>query len=193
MPITLPNNPYPICQNFDNWYKNWNCTDCDCNLKIIKDIFNNITMNKKQPRSCAITQYSGKMMSDRIYKKYQIEKWFGYSQLVQINYYFAKPLVAQVYNEYIIFDTIGMIGAVGGTLGLFIGFSFNNVIDYLLGYLKWFTTKIFKKKANSIINQETPAIRVEECQRRFTKLEMQIAKMQKAINDLQPIRASDAE
>ena len=120
-----------------------------------------------------------------------------YSKLVQINYDFTRPLVAQVYNEYIIFDTIGMIGAVGGTLGLFIGFSFNNVIEYVLGYLKLFTIKICKKKANATINQETSAIRVENvntdagCQQKFTKLEMQIATMQKAINYLQPIRASD--
>ena len=37
-----------------------------------------------------------------------------------------------VYEEYLIYDAVGMIGAVGGTLGMIIGFSFNNVINYLI-------------------------------------------------------------
>ena len=31
--------------------------------------------------------------------------------------------MSKVYEEYLIFDAIGMIGSVGGTLGMFIGFS----------------------------------------------------------------------
>ena len=44
--------------------------------------------------------------------------------------------MAKVYEEYFIFDAIGMIGAVGGTLGMFIGFSMIGVISWILGYLK---------------------------------------------------------
>jgi len=36
-----------------------------------------------------------------------------------------------VYEEYLIYDVKGMVGSIGGTLGLFIGFSFYNVIGYL--------------------------------------------------------------
>ena len=41
-----------------------------------------------------------------------------------------------VYEEYLIYDVKGMVGSIGGTLGLFIGFSFYNVIGYLMGFLR---------------------------------------------------------
>ena len=41
-----------------------------------------------------------------------------------------------VYEEYLIYDVKGMVGSIGGTLGLFIGFSFYNVIGYLMCFLR---------------------------------------------------------
>ena len=43
-----------------------------------------------------------------------------------------------VFEEYLVYDTTGIIGSVGGTLGLFVGFSFRDVIFYLIDYLKDF-------------------------------------------------------
>ena len=43
-----------------------------------------------------------------------------------------------VHQEHYIFDAIGMIASVGGTLGMFIGFSFNNVIIIILDTIKNF-------------------------------------------------------
>ena len=45
-----------------------------------------------------------------------------------IKYKFALPLKAKVFEEYFIIDSIGLIGSVGGTLGMFIGFCFSNLI-----------------------------------------------------------------
>ena len=39
---------------------------------------------------------------------------------------------AQVQEEYLLYDETGVIGSVGGTLGLFIGFSFRDIIAYLI-------------------------------------------------------------
>ena len=50
-----------------------------------------------------------------------------------------------VYRECLIFDTIGMIGSVGGTLGLFIGFSFSNILTILIGYLQKFVMDFFPR------------------------------------------------
>ena len=44
--------------------------------------------------------------------------------------------MSKIYEEYLIFDAIGMIGSVGGTLGLFIGFSFMNVITFLINTIE---------------------------------------------------------
>ena len=42
------------------------------------------------------------------------------------------PRKVNVKTEYLIYDDIAMIGNVGGTLGLFIGFSFTGLISFLL-------------------------------------------------------------
>ena len=68
-------------------------------------------------------------------------------------YKFVTPLFAEVYEEYIICDFISMIGSVGGTLGLFIGFSFSNILMHLIGYLKLLFNKVVKthfKNLNAI-------------------------------------------
>ena len=41
-----------------------------------------------------------------------------------------------VNEDYLIYDLEGLVGSVGGTLGMFIGFSFINVITDVLNYLK---------------------------------------------------------
>ena len=51
-------------------------------------------------------------------------------------YKFALPLKAKVYEEYLITDGITLIGSVGGTLGLFIGFSISNVVYFIVDFLK---------------------------------------------------------
>ena len=50
---------------------------------------------------------------------------------VQFNLYFASTVV-DVFEEILIFDEISLIGSLGGSLGLFIGFSFFGYISTLL-------------------------------------------------------------
>ena len=50
---------------------------------------------------------------------------------------FANPGKVTVNTEYLLYDFISTLGNVGGTLGLFIGFSFSGLISYVLnGILK---------------------------------------------------------
>ena len=42
----------------------------------------------------------------------------------------------KAFHEYIITDTMGMIGSVGGTLGIFIGFSMTGVISSIIEFFK---------------------------------------------------------
>ena len=42
----------------------------------------------------------------------------------------------QVNEEYVVYDAIGMVGTVGGTLGLFIGFSFRDIVVILIDSLE---------------------------------------------------------
>ena len=45
-------------------------------------------------------------------------------------------LHVSVKEQYLVYDLIAMIGAVGGTMGLCIGFSFNDAINFVLDYLE---------------------------------------------------------
>ena len=58
--------------------------------------------------------------------------------IFSLNLRFAPSLTTTVYEEYLIYDIFGMmIGSVGGTLGIFIGFSFSEILSLI--------THIFKK------------------------------------------------
>ena len=70
---------------------------------------------------------------------------------MQINYFIPlKDMTIQ--KEYLIHDFIGMLGSIGGTLGMFIGFSFLGFISSLMEYLQKFIHYLsFKKNKNSVI------------------------------------------
>ena len=42
----------------------------------------------------------------------------------------------KVHEEYLIYDEIGLIGSVGGTLGIFIGFSFSGVVTCFINIVQ---------------------------------------------------------
>ena len=77
---------------------------------------------------------------------------------IEFSYQFAYPRSVKVYEEYLIYDTIGMIGYIGGTLGMFLGFSFSNVIALAIKFFQNLNIeprnicKLFKKQENSQIN-----------------------------------------
>ena len=63
-----------------------------------------------------------------------------------------RPRKIRVKTEYLIHDVISMIGNVGGTLGLFVGFSFSNVISGILSFLNSCTirTQNWIEKQNQV-------------------------------------------
>ena len=52
------------------------------------------------------------------------------------SYQFSAPEVVNVYQEYIIYDTISMVAYTGGILGMCIGFSFINVTTNVINLLQ---------------------------------------------------------
>ena len=67
---------------------------------------------------------------DRCYE--QEHKW----KFARIVYKFALPLKTKVHEEYLITDGFTLFGSLGGTLGLFIGFSISNVVSYIMDFFK---------------------------------------------------------
>ena len=54
-----------------------------------------------------------------------------------------------VHVEYFIYNTMGMIGSVGGTFGMFIGFSVTGFISSATEYLQQYNCKCKIKDVNS--------------------------------------------
>ena len=55
---------------------------------------------------------------------------------ILLGYNFAQPAMTLQYNQRLVFDAAGMIGSVGGTLGMCIGFSFSGMTSFLLNSIK---------------------------------------------------------
>ena len=54
---------------------------------------------------------------------------------VEIFFWFTSN-TTQVHQEYLVYDTVGLIGSIGGSLGLFIGFSFHGALISILVFIK---------------------------------------------------------
>ena len=95
----------PFCQDDTSNQK------CVANQMLAKDF------GSKCKKSCSKLEYYGELdgfLPNRIIKH---KNWNGY----MVNYVLINNnRDAKVYEEYLIYDTIGMIGSVGGTLGMFI-------------------------------------------------------------------------
>ena len=77
------------------------------------------------PKLCKIQEYFGKI-------DYNDDKTTSGTEtntlLLHLRY--SRPHTVTLSEEYLIYDSIGMVGSVGGTLGMFIGFSFYDVVKY---------------------------------------------------------------
>ena len=80
---------------------------------------------------------------DRPQAAYFNDRFFHFS-------YTFESMSMTMVQEYYIYDTIGFISSVGGTLGLFIGFSFYDVIKKLLDYVMQKTRQI-QERAQVVI------------------------------------------
>ena len=85
--------------------------------KFIKEI------GRKRP--CHTMDYSGEILNN--YEKYS-EQTF----VIEL----TLPELTTHYTEHLVFDLVGMVGSVGGTLGMCIGFSFSGITSTLLGFIK---------------------------------------------------------
>ena len=121
-----PKNCFPssILGPYDENFTCENETEQDCSYQY----FN--IYGAHCPKPCSIVQYTGR-----------IDFWDdAESNLddLKFKFYlrFSPPLISTVYQEYIIYDMVGMIGSVGGTLGIFIGFSCSSLLSFITGILK---------------------------------------------------------
>ena len=177
---------------FSNLEKNYISSYCQNDTFNEKCININYIQQKKYrsncKRSCSNLEYFGKLGMSMPHQPPEI----GNRSFYQMNYIIDREMAMKVYEEYIIIDAISMIGSVGGTLGLFIGFSFSNVINIIIGYLQLLINKIYWKNS-AIMDPDVSKIEIgkltndTEYQHKFAMMEIQLLEMQKAMNNLKPI------
>ena len=106
------------------------------------DLLGYIFENGLCEKHCKSTEYHSDIVYDGT-----IDNYFE-NGTVGFGYRFATPETVTVYNEYLIYDTTNMIGSIGGTLGMFIGFSFMKIMSSMINILKRFFKFVESKYAN---------------------------------------------
>ena len=106
------------CQNISN-------SDYNCIANYIFEKLQNISTSEQCLKPCKINEYVGKVTFTS--EKPNLRTIFVY--------YFKPPEVKNINEEYILYDINAVISAIGGSLGLCVGFSirgFNESIWYHL-------------------------------------------------------------
>ena len=103
-----------------------NTTDWLCSNKLLRSLRKSLIKDKICPRSCQIREYEGTTKEFAALNR---------PKTILFSYYFSPPYVAFIHQEYVLFDFLGLISAVGGTLGIFIGLSILAVISNCFTHL----------------------------------------------------------
>ena len=103
-----------------------------CARKRMHDCYFNKATSDKCPKPCRDYRYNAIQMEGEIDEEIKEKKI--------INFVVAyRSVDEKVYQEYYIYDTFSFIGNVGGSLGLFIGFSYTDFLGNILDFVfkKW--------------------------------------------------------
>ena len=118
------------------------CENETLEAEIWNELYSQIYQEMKEgmcPKLCQIEEYTGTID----YEEDKSVSQTSNSSFV-INARFARPYKVSVSKEYLIYDFIGMVGSVGGTLGMFIGFSFFEVINNCCKSLRKLKRTLFR-------------------------------------------------
>ena len=104
----------------------WNISNeiRECNREAIKTSYKKFKIIAKRP--CHILEYTGKKIADGSKEK----------TLIKLGYNFAQPGHAIEHKEQLVYDMADMVGSIGGTLGMCIGFSFTGITSAILGFIR---------------------------------------------------------
>ena len=104
-----------------------------CNTSLGYSAFNEYTdifymATHKCPKSCITNQFTSGMVQT-------LKGYESTNKHVEIEIDFLTNRL-EVHQEYLVYDFEGMIGSVGGTLGLFVGFSLLSTLDWIIEVIK---------------------------------------------------------
>ena len=98
---------------------------------------------KSCPKSCKITSYSGNIQA---YPGFSLQVYFNLTDFNYTSYIWFgtsyQSFDIEINKEYLIYNTEDAIGAIGGTVGLFTGFSVLNLFIFILSISKEMLSRI---------------------------------------------------
>ena len=106
---------------FSNLGKNYSTPYCQNDTDNEQCVFNIINQIQEQEimsdckKSCSILEYTGKFVLNMPIYSDKGENWNMYFLRYRLN-----DFETMVHEEYFIYDTVGMIGSVGGTFGTYL-------------------------------------------------------------------------
>ena len=103
----------PTCKNEE---------EIECRLKTTHNIVSDVLL-----KPCIKVTYKPQIKRSKLLPE----------NMVLLRLEFVEPLTINVREEYLIYDTVAMISAIGGTLGLFIGISFYNIAGTAMDWLQY--------------------------------------------------------
>ena len=122
-----------------------------CKNIVLPQMFDSIPYcNNEKDVKCAWSQYGKSnnkfLASNSYYGKCNIIEYAGriefdvkkedFNRTSVVEYNFKQPETMTVQTEFLVYDMTTLIGSIGGTLGMCIGFSFMNVVSWILEQFK---------------------------------------------------------
>ena len=119
--------PLPLCYDGEE-------TQCFLTAENIKN---------KETRNGVVAKVNGILIKPCTKVQYKtVEDSYTHTEdQVELVFYFTKPAMLTVHEEYLIYDLVAFISSVGGTFGLCIGFSFLDVGKWLIYFLEVLLSK----------------------------------------------------
>ena len=148
----------------------------ECANAVEEDVVHDLYFAGFSP--CTTLEYSGMILENSKIKGFPPLVDYGWNQeepIVHVDpqwsgkptaimtYKFEKPENVKVYEEYIVASFVDIIGIVGGTLGLYIGFSFFDTtlsfFNYIISFVDMLKgSKLFQKKKEVSKTQGTKGV-----------------------------------
>ena len=137
--------PWSLISNYDN-NETLKCQideEIECAFNVF---YNEYFYNSNCSKPCSLVQYSGRID----FWEYKNSNDSSFT----VSLRFAPPVKSTVYEEYLIYNFFGMVGSVGGTLGIFIGFSCSNALNFIINVMKKYEILNLRKNICQLCNPQ---------------------------------------
>ena len=167
--------------------------ESQCFLDLEKKFDKMVMQNDDLTKPCTLVQY--KYQHTNLLQEEDLDT-FVPPNVARFSFIFAAPPRVIVKEEYVIYDAIAMIGAIGGTMGLCIGISFMDCINVLINIVEKGMEKL-KINKTSAPGAITPIIhqnktfknsatilekRLEQCESRIEAIANELKNQMNAVN-----------